>query len=426
MATVNGETSITLDWDAPDNFPSGGEYQIEYGETGGSVTTSTTRLTSRTITGLASGTEYTFRVATKDAGGDLSAYVSTTATTSATASFTAPTDFSVAATSTPGELSCTWGEPENFNSATDQYHLRYRQSGTATWTNVPSITTTSSTLTGLAHGVAYEVEVRAQYRDSDGNDEGYSTFVSGTATTDAYDAPASFTVAATSTGGELSCSWAAPSDFDTTTGQYSLRHKQDSEDDTAWTYVTVSGSGTSHTLTGLSEGVLYDVEVRTVHRDASQNVLAYGVWASATGTPAITPTYNVPTNFSVAASEYAGYLSCSWDEPSGFDSDTDSYQLQYRETSDTIWVNASPTGSSHHLYVISQGGAFTVRVRAHYYDSSDNLEGSSEWVSGTATTLTFGQPTSFTAAPTSTVGELACSWSAPSDFDASTDEYSLR
>ena len=97
--------------------------------------------------------------------------------------YATPANFRAAATSNPGELHCTWTGPAGFDSATDQYQLRYKTETASIWSSL-SMTAASYTLTNLASdGALYNVEVRAHYRDANGNTEGYSDFVSATGIT---------------------------------------------------------------------------------------------------------------------------------------------------------------------------------------------------------------------------------------------------
>ena len=77
-----------------------------------------------------------------------------------------PTVTSVAAT--PTSLTVSWAEPTN-TGPTMTYNLRYRKSSEASWTNSTYAgTETSTTLTGLAGGNTYEVQVLAKNLEGDG------------------------------------------------------------------------------------------------------------------------------------------------------------------------------------------------------------------------------------------------------------------
>ena len=78
-----------------------------------------------------------------------------------------PTVTPVAGSTT--SLSVTWTEPSNKGPAIDGYDLRYRVTGTSGWTDGPEdVTATTETLTGLAVGTSYGVQVLATNAEGDG------------------------------------------------------------------------------------------------------------------------------------------------------------------------------------------------------------------------------------------------------------------
>ena len=78
-----------------------------------------------------------------------------------------PTVTPVAGSTT--SLSVTWTEPSNKGPAIDGYDLRYRVTGTSGWTDGPEdVTATTETLTGLAEGTSYGVQVLATNAEGDG------------------------------------------------------------------------------------------------------------------------------------------------------------------------------------------------------------------------------------------------------------------
>ena len=78
-----------------------------------------------------------------------------------------PTVTPVAGSTT--SLSVTWTEPSNKGPAIDGYDLRYRVETTSGWTDGPEgVTATTETLTGLAVGTSYGVQVRATNAEGDG------------------------------------------------------------------------------------------------------------------------------------------------------------------------------------------------------------------------------------------------------------------
>ena len=106
----------------------------------------------------------------------------------------APTVSAASATS----LSVSWSAPANAGPAITDYDYRHRTSPDGSWTEVTdtAITALSATITGLADGTSYDVQVRAT------NDEGTGDWSdSGTESTDANAAP-SFDSSATFSAAE--------------------------------------------------------------------------------------------------------------------------------------------------------------------------------------------------------------------------------
>lgn len=77
---------------------------------------------------------------------------------------TAPAAPSFTATPGNGIINLAWRAPNNGGSAITNYNLRYRRSGTTSWTNEtdPVASATSARITGLTAGTTYEVELNAE------------------------------------------------------------------------------------------------------------------------------------------------------------------------------------------------------------------------------------------------------------------------
>ena len=188
-------------------------------------------------------------------------------------------------------LSVAWSAPSNTGGAAiASYDLRYIRSDApnktdANWTGREAIWTSGNlqyTLSSLTNGIEYDIQVRAVNAVGNGS---WSATATGTPQTTA-DAPSIDLI--TPGNRALSAAWSAPSN----TGgfaiiSYDMRYirndASDKVDPNNWTLredIWESGS-LEHTITGLTNEVEYDVQVRAV--DAVGN----GPWsASAIGTPA--------------------------------------------------------------------------------------------------------------------------------------------
>ena len=121
-------------------------------------------------------------------------------------------------------------------------------------------------------------------------------------------APA-ITTPITAGAGSLTVSWSAPSGNASGITAYDLRHILTSADETVdanWTVVDSAWTGAGplqYTLTGLTDGAQYDVQVRAV------NSVGDGTWsATATGTPALPMGATATRSFSPASVEPGGQV----------------------------------------------------------------------------------------------------------------------
>ena len=144
----------------------------------------------------------------------------------------------------------------------------------------------SYTITGLTSGTSYDVQVRAVRNTTDGS---WSETTVGTPAAAAAAAPAITSVRAEERA--LTVAWSAPATPPATVTGYGVRHiRSDAADkatDANWTVVgaaTNSASVRTYTITGLTNDVGYDVQVRAVTANGN------GAWsATATGLPADFP-----------------------------------------------------------------------------------------------------------------------------------------
>ena len=135
---------------------------------------------------------------------------------------------------------------------------------------------------------------------------------------------------------QLKVSWSAPAG-ETGITAYDVRHIETSEDETdntKWTVVDDAWtSGTlEYSITGLTNGTQYDVQVRAV------NVNGDGTWS---GTEVGTPALPAPTIDSVRAEERA--LRVSWSAPADTTTGVSAYDVRHIETSADETVDANWT-----------------------------------------------------------------------------------
>ena len=179
-----------------------------------------------------------------------------------------------------GELSASWNVPSDNGAAIDDYDVRYRPAG-GSWANLPDAvksTSTTATVTGLVNGTSYDVQVRAGNSIGDGP---WSRSARGTPASSASVPSAPSPPVLEAGGGQLTAEWTAPADNGAAIDDYDVRYRPVGDN---WTELpdTVKSTATSATLTGLTNGTTYEVQVR------AGNSVGDGPWsASATGTPVV-------------------------------------------------------------------------------------------------------------------------------------------
>ena len=390
------------------------------------------------LSGLANGVRYDvqLRAVTGAGNGPWSAAASATPQTAPGA----PTVSLI--TVGDGALAVSWSAPsEDGGSSITSYDARHIRSDALdktddSWTERDGIWSSGPlqfTLSGLTNGVVYDVQVRAV---NDAGDGPWSATASATPQT-VTDAPTIDVI--TPGDGALAVSWSAPSDTGgSAITSYDLRYiRSDALDrsDDRWAVrddIWTSGD-LQYTLSGLTNGVGYDVQVRAVN-DAGD-----GPWsATATDIPRTTP--GAPTIDVVTSGNYA--LSITWSAPAddGGSSIT-SYDLRYIRSdapskADDSWTVRESIWSSGLLqyglnestgFNLSSGVQYDVQVRAV------NAVGNGSWsASQTGTPRSPSQPVTAPGAPASllvTPGDasLSIAWSAPADDGgADVTSYDLR
>ena len=250
--------------------------------------------------------------------------------------------------------------------------------------------------------------------------------------------PANLQAAASSvTDGEFDLSWAQPTGFDPTTDSYELQH----DDGSGWEPnppTVISGPTTAHTVGTLAPGDTWNARVRAKYV-SSGGTITYSDWQVVTLTRASLPSFEEPANFQAGPTANAGELRVTWDNPSGFNPNTDKCELQYRlyypdpEGDGYIWTPWTPTTpflltSESHTFSGLSAALHQVRLRIAYRASNGVLEGRSEYVEDSATPAaapqSFDPPTGISVTPTAT--GLSASWTAPAGFNPASDKFQVQ
>ena len=335
FTAVAGDGQITLSWTNP-NDPSIQRYEYRQKVTGGNYSSNWTVIPnsddttiSYMVPSLSNGTAYTFQIRAVNTQGGSTASAERTATPTAPA--TVPSKPEVP-TLTPGntQLTVAWTAPAANGASISDYDVQYKLSSTNSWTEwQPSVTSTtlSATITGLANGQSYQVQVRAA--NSAGNSL-WSDSASGIPTPTPAAAPAAPTAPTALTltpgDGQIQVSWNAPSDNGgAAITEYQVRVSffgpndeildagDDFQTDSSVRPATlIISKSIGVLLTNLANGVLHTVDVR------AKNSVGYGPWSGRKrATPVAKPAPAAPAApAALTLTPGDGQIQVSWNAPS--------------------------------------------------------------------------------------------------------------
>jgi hypothetical protein len=373
-AATAGNTQVALTWGASTGATS---YNVRYGTSSGSYgTTFATGVTgtSSTVTGLTNGTTYYFMVTAVNASGSVNA------TSEVSGTPDGPQPFSItAATAGHTQVALTWGASTGATS----YNVRYgTSSGSYGTTFATGVTGTSSTVTGLANGTTYYFMVTAVNASGSVN---ATSEVSGTP-----DGPQPFSITAATAGHtQVALTWGA------STGATSYNVRYGTSSGSYGTTFATGVTGTSSTVTGLTNGTTYYFMVTAVNASGSVNATS-----EVSGTP------NGPQPFSISSAiEGNAQVALTWGASTG----ATSYNVRYGTSSGSYGTTFATgvTGTSSTVTGLTNGTTYYFMVTA--VNASGTLDATVEFVRTPAlptlsTTLDIATPT------------MASNWSANIPF----------
>ena len=305
-------TSATVSWTAVTGATS---YTLEYKTSAATIwTTVSVSGTSQAFTGLTAGTVYDYQVQTVCSSGS-SAYSATSTFTTATTSSCGVTTGLNSSAVTTTTASVSWTAVTGATS----YVLEYKLSSSSTWSTF-ALSGTMVNFSNLSPETTYDYAVQTVCPS------GSSAYSSASSFTTL--APASCGVATGLTAGSIT-STGATVNWTAVTGatSYNLGYKSSA----AITWTTVSVTGTSHTLTGLTANTTYDYQVQTVCSSGSSAYSSASTLTTTEGTTAAycaikgtstfeyinSVTFGSFTNTSGNNSGYGNYTSLTVPMPSG-------------------------------------------------------------------------------------------------------------
>jgi len=275
---------------------------------------------------------------------------------------------SVAAIADYESLSVTWQAPSG-GVTPSGYDVAY-STDDSDYTSAGTVSSTSTTISGLNAGTSYWVRVRALNGTTAGSWQRSSTTTTALALR-APDAPIGLTVVPDPTS--LQVAWTAPADNGgSPILHYDVAH---TSDDSTWVADDTTAT-TETTITNLIDGTQYRVRIRAV------NVLGSGPWV--TSDPRVAP--RVPAAPSAPRSPGAtagdGSLSVSWATPLDDGGRAVTTYAVESSTDDSTWTSrGTVAGTSTTIGSLANGQAYSIRIAAI------NVIGQGPWAttSGTPT-----------------------------------------
>jgi len=394
-AVTGSTTQLDVDWRAPSTGGAVATYRVRWRRQG------TSNWSERTTTGnsvrlssLGTSTTYEVQVRAENATGNSDYTASVTGTTNTPVQAPGiPT--SVVAAPGNGRITLTWEAPST-GGTVEQYRVE--------WSNRyanPSADDRSFTITGLTNGTAVTVRIRAE---NSGGDSAYVT-VSATPVAMLAVPGVPTSLQAVAGDGEVTLSWSAPSSGGAV-ATYEVQHRTGSG---SWTEVT-GITGTSHTVTGLTNGTSYQFQVR------ARNASGASAWtASQNATPQVSAP-GVPTNVNVDAGN--AQLVVTWSAPSSggaVATYTVEYRLADQSPEESFGDAVTAAARSQTITGLTNDETYDVRVRAN------NAAGSSAWVQVDDVTPEAGLvgPVLILARTIGTIHQITWTYSPPAGYTAS-------
>ena len=365
-------TTMTVAWAAPNaNGADITDYDIEYSSDNGANWTewnasNTSTALSASITNLVNGTTYQVRVRAENSVGTGEWSTTSTHTIGRPGAPSAPT-----LASGNAQLTANWSAPAGTVAITD-YDVRYCSSSCdvdANWTSLPDTTDStalSATIANLNNGTTYYVQVRAESSVGPGPWSPTASIKAGLP-----DVPSGIGVEPGNGG--LNVFWTAASGNGSALIWYDFRYSSDGG--TTWSEYSVDASLRSTTLTGLTNGVAHQVQLR------SKNQHGAGPWSDVyTATPGTPDAPSAPT---LTAGDHK--LLVNWSAPGDNGSAITDYDVRYSANGGSSWSEWQPnTDSAANSAVITgltPDTTYQVQVRA------TNTHGDSAWSASATHTL---------------------------------------
>jgi len=304
--------------------------------------------TKVTVSGLAAGTKYTFKVravVSNIKSAESASYTFTTIPAT-------PGSVKVTAASA-SSVTFSWGKV----TGAAGYQPAIYDHATKKWTNIAATTGTSVTIKDLSPAKKYTVRVRAYVKNSNVKDISATAYGSWSSSVDTYTVPAtpkSVYINGISTT-SLTLGWSASS------GATSYEYYSSAKN--AW---VSAGSATKVTVSGLSAGTKYTFKVRAkVSNRTSAETASY----SFTTLPA------APSGLKVSSINNSS-ITVAWNAVKG----ASGYQVEYKKTAASSWTKlAATTSTSAKVSSLSAYTDYQFRVCAYVKNSNVQTIGATSY-----------------------------------------------
>ena len=265
-----------------------------------------------------------------------------------------------------------WTAPDNGGSTIIDYIIEYSANAGTSWSTVNDGTSASaaSTVTGLTNGQNYQFRVSAVNGEGTGATSNVATATPRVTVQPVITAPGAPTNLSAAAGDTtVSLSWTAPADNgNSPIIDYVIEQSRDGG--STWGDSTpATSTGTTVTVTGLTNDILYQFRVSATNVHAPgpvSNVAGTTPTASAQqGTETVITAPGVPTGLSAAPGN--GIVTLSWTAPADTGSSAIiSYTIQ-QSTNGIAWVDSTPataTGLTQIVTGLTNGVQYQFRVNA--------------------------------------------------------------
>jgi hypothetical protein len=381
-----GSGQIKLTWNpAVSNGAAITDYVIELSVDGGATWTTVndgvSTATTFTVSGLTNGTQYSFRIAARNAVG--SGAWSPTVLATPLGAPAAPSGLTAAAAPAAGvgsgQVKLTWNAPAASNgSAVTDYVIESSTNGGTTWTTVNDGVSTATTtmVSGLTNGTQYSFRVAA--KNAAGSGAWSPTVV--TTPLGAPAAPSGLTAAVAPTAGvgsgQVKLTWNPSADNGLAITDYVIESSADGG--ATWTTVNDGVStATTYTVSGLTNGTPYSFRV------AGKNA----IWISPRST-AIVATPLGPPGSPTGLQAFTAILSPNqakliWNAPASNGAAITDYVIQY-SLDGSAWTTVNDGVSTATTYIV---GGLIFPDLTWFRVAAKNAVGSGPWSPSVRPTL---------------------------------------